>query len=77
MFIINPKDALNDLFTTIDQKLADQIPKSSKAFETYINRLNVIMDSKPLSIYDTSQKMKFSIRDFFGKCDQLSSFLRI
>ena len=25
----------------------------------------------------TAQKIKFSIRDFFSKCDQISSFLRI
>ena len=25
----------------------------------------------------TAQKMKFSINDFFSKCDQISSFLRI
>ena len=27
--------------------------------------------------YVTSQKMKFSIKDFFSKCDQIRSFLRI
>ena len=26
---------------------------------------------------DTAQKMKFSINDFFSKCDQIRSFLRI
>ena len=26
---------------------------------------------------DTAQKSKFSIRDFFSKCDQIRSFLRI
>ena len=25
----------------------------------------------------TAQKMKFSIKDFFSKCDQIHSFLRI
>ena len=25
----------------------------------------------------TAQKMKFSIKDFFSKCDQICSFLRI
>ena len=25
----------------------------------------------------TAQKMKFSITDFFGKCDQIRGFLRI
>ena len=43
-------DAFNDFFTNIVQKLASQIPKSSKTFETYINKVNVIMGSKPLSI---------------------------
>ena len=43
-------DAFNDFFTNIGQKLASQIPKSSKKFETYMNKVNVIMDSKPLSI---------------------------
>ena len=27
-------------------------------------------------IMDTVQKMKISIKDFFSKCDQISSFLR-
>ena len=29
------------------------------------------------SIYSTAQKMKFSIKDFFSKFDQVRSFLRI
>ena len=28
-------------------------------------------------ISDIAQKMKFSIKDFFDKCDQIGSFLRI
>ena len=43
-------DGFNDFFTNIGQKLASKIPKSPKTFETYINKVNVIMDSKPLSI---------------------------
>ena len=43
-------NAFNELLTNICQKLASQIPKSSKTFETYINKVNVIMGSKPLSI---------------------------
>ena len=43
-------DVINDFVTNIGQKLGNQIPKSSKTFETYINKANVIMDSKPLSI---------------------------
>ena len=29
------------------------------------------------SYYFTAQKIKFSIQDFFSKCDQIRSFLRI
>ena len=43
-------DAFNDFFTNIGQKLASQIPKSSKIFETYINKVNVKMESKSSSI---------------------------
>ena len=41
MFIIKPEtaDALNDFFTNIGQKLASEIPKSSKTFETYVNEV--------------------------------------
>ena len=28
-------------------------------------------------LQSTAQKMKFSIKDFFRKCDQIRSFLRI
>ena len=43
-------DAFHDFFTNIGLKLASQIPESSKTFKTYINKMNVIMESKPLSI---------------------------
>ena len=43
-------DAFNNFFTNIGQKLASQIPKSSKTFETYIKKVNVIIESKPLLI---------------------------
>ena len=35
--------------------------------------------SKSLTVFvtNTAQKMKFSIKDFFSKCDQIRSFLRI
>ena len=32
---------------------------------------------RSFSVLVTAQKMKFSIKDFFGKCDQIRSFLRI
>ena len=43
-------DTFNDFFKNIDQKLVSETPKLSKTFETYINKVNVIMESKTLSI---------------------------
>ena len=43
-------NALNDFFTNDGQELASQIPKSSKTFEAYINKVDVKMETKPLSI---------------------------
>ena len=43
-------NAFDDSFTKIGQKLASQIQKLFKSFETYINKVNVIMDSNLLSI---------------------------
>ena len=39
-------DFFNEFFTNIGQKLGSQIPKSFKTFETYINKVNVIIESK-------------------------------
>ena len=47
---------------------------SIKSFDTEIWAYSAVL------IYDdtdTSQKMTFSIKDFFSKCDQIWSFLRI
>ena len=60
-------DAFNDFFTNIGQKLASQIPKSSKTFETYINIANVIMDSNPLSIRDINNYRPISVAPCFSK----------
>ena len=43
-------NTFNNFLTNIGQKLASQKPKSSKTFEPYINKVNVIMNSNPLSI---------------------------
>ena len=53
----------NNFFTNIDQKLASKVPKSSKTFENHINKLNVVIKSKPLSINElkyTFFKLKIS-----------------
>ena len=35
------------------------------------------VDDAPIAAEIPLQKMKFSIKDFFSKCDQIGSFLRI
>ena len=37
----------------------------------------VIILTTLILVIITAQKLKFSIKDFFGKCDQIRSFLRI
>ena len=58
-------NAFNDFFTNIGQKLAGQIPKSSKTFGPYINKVNVIMDSKPLLINELKDAF-FSLFSVFN-----------
>ena len=36
-----------------------------------------VVQLSPLDKTHTAQKMKFSIKDFFSKCDQIFSFLRV
>ena len=43
----------------------------------YVNLLHVWYFSRTLLKVFTEQKMEFSIKDFFSKCDQIRSFLRI
>ena len=40
-------DAFNDFCTNVGQKLVSQIPKLSETSETYVNKMSVIMESKP------------------------------
>ena len=52
---------------------------SSLKIASLINNsaVGLIAVSNPLSIATNAQKMKFAIMDFFCKCDQIRSFLRI
>ena len=44
----------------------------------FLERLNLIVQGLSLILLMyTAQKMKFSIKDFLSKCDQISGFLRI
>ena len=42
-----------------------------------ISSIRVIFFHNEAALSNTAQKMKFSIKDFFSKCDQIRSFLRI
>ena len=46
-----------------------------RTFRYFVN-ISTINCTTPKTI-DTAQKMKFSIKDFFSKCDQIHSYLRI
>ena len=39
--------------------------------------LNFVADTKVIFGYNTAQKLKYSIKDFFSKCDQIRRKLRI
>ena len=41
------------------------------------NSRTLSANPRQLCAHSTAQKMKFSIKDFFSKCDQILSFLRI
>ena len=40
-------------------------------------RVSVVKFLRKPILQNTTQKMKFSIKDFFSKCDQICNFLRI
>ena len=46
-------------------------------FDNLKPKLKIIWKSNYIRISATAQKMDFSIKDFFSKCDQNRSFLRI
>ena len=45
--------------------------------KTYYQRNREVILNRAKDYYDTAQKGKFSIEDFFSKCDNIRSFLRI
>ena len=49
-----------------------------QAFWLHVITLYSFFNTIPwFDVFNTAQKMKFFIKDFFSKCDQISSFLRI
>ena len=70
LYNINNK---NEILTT-------QIPPSQNLFRfgwAYFHYCMKFPDSKGVHQILTVQKMKFYVKDFFSKCDQICSFLRI
>ena len=45
--------------------------------ESYSEPCQTSVMKHPMKIHNTAQKMKFSIKDFFRKCDQIRRKLRI
>ena len=64
------------LATTTTSFLYDSIKKQLKAIYDSISQESIATPGKVEPTY-TTQKMKFSSKDFFSKCDQTRSFLRI
>ena len=42
-----------------------------------LNSIKEYMNWDMIGVYYTAQKIKFPIKDFFSKCDQIHSFLRL
>ena len=62
------------LYTLVKLQLVLSVGKQL-IFVLYTRKHKYVMFSKPQVI--TAQKMKFSIIDFFSKCDQIRSFMQI
>ena len=58
-------------------------PKSIAELQIFFGLVNYPGNSMPnfakntTPLHTTAQKMKFSIKDFYSKCDQIHSFLQI
>ena len=64
----------NFIFFLVRENVKSDAPLGS-SFPTIPNLLNLVKYLK--SKADTAQKMKFSIKDFFSKCEQIRRKLRI
>ena len=52
--VYNKPEIANGFFTNIGEKLANEISKSSKIFETYINKVNIIKINKSSGAEDVN-----------------------
>ena len=77
-------DSFKDFFTNIGQKLASQIPKLSKTFETYINKVNVkgvfpddLKIAKVTPIYKAGDYRPISVLPCFSEILELLMYNRL
>ena len=66
---------MNSIINSINKKMKLVLIPIPEPFHIVLCSQNLI--SAILVKLDTAQKMKFSIKDFSSKCDQIRSFLRI
>ena len=62
-----------------ETKLESSFPKAQILIPGFHHPFQIDINNRSgdLLVYVTAQKMKFSIKDFFSKCYQIRSFLRI
>ena len=86
LFVANPlsgKYCLSEIFSNSRKKVVFRTQKTS-VMELSLKNSERLFSQKLSDrclrwfqiASDTAQKMKFSIKDFFSKCDQIRSFLR-
>ena len=65
-------------YMAIDKKIRDMLRSKQLAHSVSLTLLAICFDLLQSCRCGTAEtKMKFSMKDFFSKCDQMSSFLRI
>ena len=66
----------SNIFLKDKNEVVFNVPKYCSIFKNYFPTLAQNLVSK-LPLSPTAPKMKFSIKDFFSKCDQIRTKLRI
>ena len=87
LFVANPlsgKYCLSEIFSNSRKKVVFRTPKNfcdEASLKNSERLFSQKLSDRCLRWFqiasDTAQKKKFSVKDFFSKCDQIRSFLRI
>ena len=69
----------NSIITNLKRLYSSKLPISTDKYNDLMKYVNCVLSQmiNMRSTSNTPQKMKFSVNDFFSKCDQIRSFLRI